>query len=106
MLLNEESDVIKCHLDSLGDPDYCDVKIVASDGELSVSKFLLSIRSTYFRSMFSDNNNFMESQTGMVKMPYSKAVLEKVVIFLYSGKMNCEEMTLARLHLCWICWIC
>lgn len=97
MLVNKERDVIKCHLDSLGDPDFCDVKIVASDGELSVSKFLLSIRSPYFRSMFSDNNNFVESQTGRVKMPYTKAVLEKVVIFLYSGKMSCQEMTLTSL---------
>jgi len=64
---------------------------------LSVSRFLLSIRSPYFRSMFSDNNNFVESQTGRVKMPYSKAVLEKVVIYLYTGKMNCEEMTLGAL---------
>ena len=38
MLLNEESEVIKGRLDTLENPDYCDVKIVASDGELSASK--------------------------------------------------------------------
>ena len=37
----------------------------------------------------------MESQTGMVKMPYSKTVLEKVVSYLYSGKRTCEGLTLA-----------
>ena len=79
MLLDEENDVIQCHLDSLGNPEYCDVKIVATDGELSANKFLLS-RSEYFCSMFSDNINFVESQTGMVKILYSKSVLEKVVI--------------------------
>ena len=97
MLVNKERDVIKCHLDSLGDPDFCDGKILASDGELPVSKFLLGIRSPYFRSMFSDNNNFLESQTGSVKMPYSKSVLEKVVVFLYSGKMSCEDLSLSSL---------
>ena len=79
MLLNKESDVIKYLQDSLGNPVFCDVKIVATDGELSANKFLLS-RSEYFCSMFSDNINFVESQTGMVKILYSKSVLEKVVI--------------------------
>ena len=97
MLLNKESDVTKCLLESLEDPDFCDVKIMASDGELPVNKFLLGIRSPYFRSMFSDNNNFVESQTGTVKMPYSKSVLEKVVVYLYSGKMGCEDLSLASL---------
>ena len=94
MLLNKESDVIKCLQDSLGNAVFYDVKIVATDGELSANKFLLS-RSEYFCSMFSDNNNFVESQTGMVKILYSKSVLEKVVMFLYSGKMNCEDLMLS-----------
>ena len=95
MLLDKESDVVKCLQDSLGNPVFCDVKIVATDGELSANKFLLSIRSEYFCSMLSDNNNFVESHTGVVKMPYSKSVLEKVVMFLYSGKMNCEDLMLS-----------
>ena len=97
MLLDEESDIIQCQLDSLGNPDYCDVKIVATDGELPVSKFVLSLRSEYFRLMFSANNNFVESQIGVVKMPYSKTALEKLVIYLYSGKMDCEGLTLGSL---------
>ena len=97
MLLNNESAVINCLQDSLGDPEYCDAKIVASDGELSVSKFLHCIRSPYYRAMFSEENNFLENQTGRVRMPYSKAVLEKLIVYLYSGKMNREEMTLASL---------
>ena len=47
--------------------------------------------------MFSEENNFLENQTGRVRMPYSKAVLEKLIVYLYSGKMNREEMTLASL---------
>ena len=93
-LLNHGSDVIKCLQDSLGDPELCDVKFVASDGDVPANKTILTIRSQYFRSMFSDNNNFVESQTGVVKMPYSKSVVEKVVYYLYSGKINCEDLLL------------
>ena len=92
MLLNNESDVIKNQLDSLWEPEHCDVKIVASDGDVPANKTILSIRSQYFRSMFSNHNNF-----GWVEMPYSKVILEKVVIYLYCGKMSCEELTLGSL---------
>merc|ERR1719397_1429140 len=55
------------------------------------------MRSQYFCRMFSTNNNFVESQAGIVKMPYSKAVLDKVIIYLYSGKMDCEDLALKPL---------
>ena len=54
-------------------------------GEIPASKLILSIRSEYFRVMFS--NNFVESSSGLVKMPYPKVVVEKVIIFLYTGEM-------------------
>ena len=93
-LLNHESDVIKCLKDSLGNPVFCDVKLVASDGDVPANKTILSIRSHYFCSMFSGNNNFVESQTGVVKMPYRKSVLEKVVGYLYTGKIDWEDLIL------------
>ena len=37
----------------LEDPELCDVKIMASDGEIPVNKSILSMRSDYFRGMFS-----------------------------------------------------
>ena len=55
------------------------------------------MRSQYFRSMFSSNNNFLESKTNTVKMPYSKAVLENVIIYLCTGELDCEEMELRSL---------
>ena len=70
-------------------------KIVASDGEILANKAILSVRSRYFRSVFSDN--FVESRAGTVKMPYSKAVLDKMIIYLYSGKMACDDMSLQSL---------
>ena len=90
--------VNKCLQDFLGDPEFCDVKIVASDGEVLAHKTILIMTSQYFRTMFSENNNFVEGKTGVVKMPnYSKSVLEKVVSYLYGVELNCEAMTLGSL---------
>ena len=90
--------VNKCLQDFLGDPEFCDVKIVASDGEVLPHKIILIMTSQYFRTMFSENNNFVEGQTVVVKMPnYSKSALEKVVSYLYGVELNCEAMTLGSL---------
>lgn len=94
-LINNEKDVIKSQLETLHVPEFCDVKIVASDGEILANKVILSVRSRYFRSVFSDN--LVESRAGTVKMPYSKAVLDKMIIYLYSGKMACDDMSLQSL---------
>ena len=103
-LINNEKDVIKSQLETLHVPEFCDVKIVASDGEILANKAILSVRSRYFRSVFSDN--LVESRAGTVKMPYSKAVLDmpyskavldKMIIYLYSGKMACDDMSLHSL---------
>ena len=52
------------------------------------------MRSPYFRCIFSSNNNFLESQAGSVKLPYAKSVLEKVIIFLYSGELKFDDLDL------------
>ena len=54
-----------------------------------------SIRSEYFRVMFS--SNFVESSSGQVKLPYPKAVVDKVVSYLYTGKMVFEDLELGPL---------
>ena len=94
MLLNDETEVGKDLSAHLQDPEFSDVKIEASDGEVPANKTILSMRSQYFRSMFSANNNFVESSTGRVKLPYPKAVIEKVVTYLYSGKLSCDDLAL------------
>ena len=96
-LINKSNDFYKDFLDSLNDSERNDVKIVATDGEIAANRTVLSIKSQYFRSMFSQNSTFVESETGAVKMPYSKAVLEKVVLYLYSGVMDCQDMSLKLL---------
>ena len=97
MLLNDSTEVSKDLLAHLQDPEFHDVKIEASDGEVPASKTIISMRSQYFRSMFSVNNNFVESSTGRVKLPYRKVVIEKVVTYLYSGEMDCDDMDLRSL---------
>ena len=92
MLLNKEMEVSKDILSHLQDEELCDVKIVGTDGEIPANKTILIMRSQYFRSMFSSNNNFVESQAGSVKLPYTKAVVEKVVLYLYSGEMTCDDL--------------
>ena len=96
-LLNDETEVIKDLLDHLQDPEFNDVTIEASDGKVSANRTILSVRSLYFRSMLSANNNFVESSTGHVKLPYPKAVVEKVVFYIYSGRMDCADMDLRLL---------
>ena len=81
----------------LQDPEYYDVRIVASDGEIAANKTILGMRSPYFRSMFSSNNNFVESSTGTVKLHYARAVLKRVIIYLYSGELEFHDLDLKPL---------
>ena len=85
MLLKDATEVTKDLLAHLHDPDFNDVKIEALDGDVPANKTIISMRSQYFKSMFSANNNFVESSTGTVKLPYPKVVVEKAVTYLYSG---------------------
>ena len=64
MLIDQELCVTKDIVGHLNDPEFWDVKIVGSDGVIPVNKTILSMRSQYFRSMFS-SNNFVESQAGI-----------------------------------------
>ena len=97
MLIDQEVGVTKDIVGHLTDPEFWDVKIVGTDGETMANMTILSMRSQYFRSMFSENNNFVESKARSVKMPYSKAVLDKIVLYLYSGQLDCDGMSLRAL---------
>ena len=97
MLFKDANELSKDLLAHLQDPEFHDIKIEASDREVPASKTIISMRSQYFRSMFSANNNFVESSTGTVKLPYRKVVIEKVVTYLYSGEMDCEDLSLRSL---------
>ena len=82
-------------LGSLKNPDFCDIKILANDGEIPAHSLILRIRSEYFRAMF--NNNCVESSSSLVKIPYPKVVVEKLIIYLYTGEMEFEDLQLGLL---------
>ena len=84
-------------LKTLDDPEFCDIRMLASDGEIQVSRTILTMRSHYFRSMLSTSSNFRESQSRTVSLPYSKIVLEKIIMLLYTWTMDCEDMDLKSL---------
>ena len=90
--LSNKENVARDILAHLEDPEFCDVKILCSDGEIPANKSILGMRSQYFRSMFSTNNNFVESQAGSVKLPYTKAVVKKIIVYLYGGEMACGDL--------------
>ena len=74
LLINNEKDIGRDLLESLQDPEFCDVKIVAREGEeIPVSKVILSVRSQYFRSMFSSNNNLTTPDKVAVQRHFAKA---------------------------------
>ena len=69
--------------------------LVGTDGEIPGNKTILSMLSSYFHHMFSEDN--VESQPVRVELPYTKAALEKIVINLYIGELDCQGMTLSDL---------
>ena len=60
MLLKDATEVTNDLLAHLQDPRFNDVKIEALDGDVPANKTILSMRSQYFLSMFSSNNNFVD----------------------------------------------
>ena len=74
-----------------------DVKIVLDDGEILANKDILMARSEYFETMFS-HKKFKEGETDSVDMSHcSKAVMEKIVKFLFSGGLNFDGLSLRQL---------
>ena len=59
MLVKDPTEVCKDLLAHLQDSEFNDIKIEASDGEVPANKAILSMRSQYFRSMFSTTSNFV-----------------------------------------------
>ena len=96
MLLNNKTRVSSAFLASLEKPEFCDIKIEVSGGELAANKTILSITCEFFHQMF--NNNLLESSTSCIKLPYQKAVVEKVIIYLYSGECASGFAEISRFY--------
>ena len=74
-----------------------DVKIKLSDGDIFANKDILMARSEYFATMFS-NNKFIEGESSTVDLSHcSKAVMEKIVKFLFIGAVNFDNLTTIQL---------
>ena len=73
------------------------VSIVCDDGEVRANMELLSVRSDFFARGF-NNPVFIESQNKSIRMKgCSKAAMEAVKTYLYTGKMNFEELDTSTL---------
>ena len=97
LVINKEKDVSKAMLELLHVSEFSDVEIEASDGgTISANKAVLSVRSEHFKAVFS--NNFVETRDATVKLQFTKAVLEKLVRYLYSGQLACEDMSIPSLR--------
>ena len=73
-----------------------DVLIKLSDGVMNANKDILRARSDYFDTMFS-NDNFVEGETNTVDMSHcSKAVMERIIKFLFSGIVTFKDISLAQ----------
>lgn len=75
-----------------------DVKIVLNDGEIVANKDVLSARSDYFATMFSNKTKFIEGKTKHVAFNHcSKAVMEKIIQYLFSGSVQLHDLSLSDL---------
>ena len=73
------------------------VSIVCDDGEVSANMEILAVRSDFFSSGFT-NPGFMESQEKRLRMKgCSKAAMEAVKAYLYTGEMDFKQLELSTL---------
>ena len=74
-----------------------EVRIKLSDGEIVANTDILVARSDYFATMFS-NDKFIEGKTRSVDMRHcSKAIMEKIIKFLFSGEVTFSDLSFAQL---------
>ena len=76
-----------------------DVKIILEDGEILANKDVLSARCDFFATCFSNQDRkFKEGETNIVDFSHcSKVVMEKIVHFLFSGKIELQDLSLTEL---------
>ena len=95
--LTDRDMLVKDLLKMLEQGSLNDVKIKLSDGEIVANKDILMARSDYFAAMFR-NNNFIEGETGSADMSHcSKAVMEKIIKFIFSGTIKFRDLSLIQL---------
>ena len=74
------NEVINDYLSMLENGTSNDVTILLEDGEMKANKVVLIARSSYFSSMLKDDNNYVESQSGVINLNYvKKAVMQGII---------------------------
>ena len=94
-VVNHESDIIEDLSTAFQSGLFCDATIILDDGELEVCKGILAARSEYFATMFS--NNFVEGETGKVRVPCTKFQMEIIMKYIYLGKVDLQNYSLRDL---------
>ena len=73
-----------------------DIKIKVDNGEIYANKEILAARCEYFKLMF--RNRFSEVENNVIDLSYlSKKVVERILSFIFSGKVNFDDMSLIDL---------
>ena len=73
------------------------IAITCDDGEVRANMELLSVRSDFFASGF-NNPGFLESRNKSIRMEgCSKAAMEAIKTYLYTGEMNFKQLELSTL---------
>ena len=72
-----------------------DLAIVLDEGHGSVraNKAILCSNSTYFASLFNNNNSEKDSHVD-IKIPTTFESMTLVIKFLYTGKLECDSLSL------------
>ena len=73
------------------------IATTCDDGEVRANMELLSVRSDFFASGF-NNPGFLESRNKSIRMEgCSKAAMEAIKTYLYTGEMNFKQLELSTL---------
>jgi len=98
-IVNRRDELIADLMKMIATGSSSDVKIVLEDGEIFANKDVLSARCAYFATCFSNNKRkFIEGETNAVNFSHcSKAIMEEIIKYLFSGDMKLHVFLLADL---------
>jgi len=81
-----------------------DIRIILEDGEILANKAVLSTRCEYFATMFSNKEDkevkFADGEANSLDLSHchcSKVIMEKIIIYLFSGEMKFNDLNLDQL---------
>ena len=88
MTFNEKHLALAALMQSFTEKRHNDVEFELSNGKLYASKAVLDARCEYFATMFREDSQFKENQSGVVNVPCTVNVMKIVLEFIYTGEIN------------------